>query len=89
MTSKDVILQAEAGLHARPAAQFVKAASRFSSTVTVHFGDKKANAKSILAVLGLNARQGASITISAEGADEAEAVATLSDLAASDFSAAE
>ncbi|HEX8983139.1 MAG TPA: HPr family phosphocarrier protein [Ktedonobacterales bacterium] len=89
MTSKDVILQAEAGLHARPAALFVKAASRFSSNVTVHFGEKKANAKSILQVLGLNARQGASITISADGSDEAEAVATLSDLAASDFSTAE
>ena len=81
MTSNDVVLQDEAGLHARPAAQFVKAASRFSSTITVQAGDKKANAKSIMQVLTLGARQGTTITISAEGADEADAVATLSAIA--------
>lgn len=85
MTSNDVTLTHEAGLHARPAATFVKAASRFSSTVTVRFGEKQANAKSIIQVLGLGARQGATITISADGADEAEAVAALSALASGDF----
>ncbi|HEY7973778.1 MAG TPA: HPr family phosphocarrier protein [Ktedonobacterales bacterium] len=83
MTSNDVTLQQEAGLHARPAAQFVKAASRFTSTITVQAGGKTANAKSIVQVLTLGARQGTTITISAEGADEAEAVATLSALASS------
>lgn len=81
MTSNDVVLQDEAGLHARPAAQFVKAASRFSSTITVQAGEKKANAKSIMQVLTLGARQGTTVTISAEGADEAEAVAALSAIA--------
>jgi phosphotransferase system HPr (HPr) family protein len=85
MTSNDVTLTHEAGLHARPAAAFVKAASRFSSTVTVRCGEKQANAKSIVQVLGLGARQGATITISADGADEAEAVAALSALASGDF----
>jgi phosphotransferase system HPr (HPr) family protein len=83
MTSNDVTLQQEAGLHARPAAQFVKAASRFTSTITVQAGGKTANAKSIVQVLTLGARQGTTITISAEGADEAEAVAALSALASS------
>ncbi|HET9109352.1 MAG TPA: HPr family phosphocarrier protein [Ktedonobacterales bacterium] len=81
MTSNDVTLQDPAGLHARPAALFVKAASRFSSTITVRAGDKRANAKSIVDVLKLGARQGTVVTISAEGADEAEAVAALSALA--------
>jgi phosphocarrier protein HPr len=89
MTSNDVTLQDEAGLHARPAAQFVKMANRFSSTITVQAGDKTANAKSIMKVLQLGARKGATITISAEGADEAEAVAALSALASRDDIAAE
>jgi phosphocarrier protein HPr len=81
MTSNDVTLQDEAGLHARPAAQFVKMANSFSSTITVQAGEKTANAKSIMKVLQLGARKGTTITISAEGADEAEAVAALSALA--------
>ena len=89
MTSNDVTLQDEAGLHARPAALFVKMANRFSSTITVQSGEKTANAKSIMKVLQLGARKGATITISAEGADEAEAVAALSALASSSDIAAE
>ncbi|HZC08396.1 MAG TPA: HPr family phosphocarrier protein [Ktedonobacterales bacterium] len=85
MTSNEVTLQDPAGLHARPAALFVKAASRFSSVITVHVGDKRANAKSIMDVLKLSARQGATITITADGADEAEAVAALSALASGDI----
>jgi phosphocarrier protein HPr len=89
MTSNDVTLQDEAGLHARPAAQFVKMANRFSSTITVQAGEKTANAKSIMKVLQLGARKGTTITISAEGADEAEAVAALSALASRGDIAAE
>lgn len=89
MIEQTVTLTHEAGLHARPAALFVKAANRFNSKITVVFGAKKADAKSILNIMGLNARQGATITISADGADEREAVQALSDLAASDFSTAE
>jgi len=89
MTSNDVTLQDAAGLHARPAAQFVKMANSFSSTITVQVGEKTANAKSIMKVLQLGAHKGATITISAEGADEAEAVAALSALAARSDIAAE
>ena len=77
MTTQDVVLQHEAGLHARPAADFVKAASGFTATISVQADAKRANAKSIIQVMGLGARQGTTITISAEGADEAEAVAAL------------
>lgn len=85
MTTQDVLLQHEAGLHARPAALFVKAASRFASTITVQAGEKKANAKSILQVLQLGARQGMTITIAAEGADEADAIAALTSLVTNNF----
>ncbi len=87
MTTREVTLQHEAGLHARPAADFVKAASRFSSAITVQAGAKVANAKSITKVMGLGARQGTTITISAEGADEAEAVAALVALVERNFAA--
>lgn len=85
MTANEVTIHHEAGLHARPAALFVKAASRFKSTITVQAGEKKVNAKSIIQVLGLGARQGTTISISAEGDDEAEAVAALTSLVARNF----
>jgi len=84
-TNEAIVIHHEAGLHARPAALFVKTAGRFKSTITVQVGEKKANAKSIIQVLGLGARQGTSITISAEGADEAEAVAALTSLIEHNF----
>jgi phosphotransferase system HPr (HPr) family protein len=85
MTSGDVLIQDEIGLHARPAILFVKTANRFASHITVRAGEKQADAKSIVKVIGLGARKGVTITITAEGADEAEAVAALVSLVESDF----
>jgi len=85
MASNEVTLQHEAGLHARPAALFVKTASRFTSAITVRAGEKQANAKSIIQVLTLGARQGTTITITADGADESDAVAALTSLVESNF----
>ncbi|HEX8996050.1 MAG TPA: HPr family phosphocarrier protein [Ktedonobacterales bacterium] len=87
MTSNELTLTHEAGLHARPAAQFVKTANRFASTITVQAGGKKANAKSIVQVLTLGARQGTVITVTAEGADEAGAIAALTALVEGNFAA--
>lgn len=80
MTSKDVAISDEAGLHLRPAAEIVKAAAPFASTITLSVGERRADAKSILALLPLVLKQGMTVTITAEGADEAEAVATLAHL---------
>lgn len=77
MTQAQVILQHQAGLHARPAAFFVKTAMRFASAITVTCKEKKANAKSMVQILTLGAHQGTEITIQAEGTDEQEAVTTL------------
>ena len=68
------------GLHARPAALFVKKAQEFSSEIFVLRKDKTASAKSILAVMSLNVNQGAKITIKAEGEDASQAVAALAQL---------
>ena len=65
------------GLHARPAAAFVQTAAAFQSQVTIGTETKKADAKSILGVLGLGVRQGTTVTIKVQGPDEDEAAAAL------------
>ena len=80
MTKKDVTIQNEKGLHARPATLFIQKANYFRSSVWVENGDRKANAKSLLGVLSLAVSKGDVITLIAEGSDEAEAVAGLSQL---------
>ena len=94
MTSKELTVINETGLHARPASDFVALAKRFASTVKVRnvdSGRPAVNAKSVLRVLGEGMGKGTRIEISAEGADEAkktseaDAVETLIELVASGF----
>jgi phosphotransferase system HPr (HPr) family protein len=66
-----------AGLHGRPAARFVQIASRFGSAVTLRVGERTANAKSMVGLLGLAVRPESEITISAEGDDAEAALAAL------------
>ncbi len=73
------------GLHARPAALFVQTAKQFKSDVHVSKDSRDVNAKSILHILTLGAGQGAVVTIRAEGEDEAEAVAALTQLVEDNF----
>jgi phosphotransferase system HPr (HPr) family protein len=77
MISEKVTILNETGLHARPASVFVNTAAKFKSDLTIQKEEKKANAKSILSVLGLGISKGTEITISAEGPDEEEAVSKL------------
>jgi phosphotransferase system HPr (HPr) family protein len=65
------------GLHARPAAKFVKAASRFSSRILIREDGREADAKSLIALLGLTIRPSSEITLSADGPDADEALAAL------------
>ncbi len=88
MTTAQLTLHHEAGLHARPAALFVKLAASFASAITVATEAKSANAKSIVNVLVLGAKQGTTITITAEGADEAVAVQALVALVERNFTEA-
>ncbi len=68
------------GLHARAAAKFVHTAGRFASRIRVAKGGREMDGKSIMGLLLLAAAQGSSITISATGPDEAEAISTLAEL---------
>jgi phosphotransferase system HPr (HPr) family protein len=84
MAERETTVGPQEGLHARPAAQFVKAAKQFSSDIVVVKGDKEANAKSSLKIMTLGARKGDPITIRAEGEDAEEAVETLAELISAD-----
>ena len=65
------------GLHARPAGMLVKACAGFASTVTVTAPTGKADAKRLMGVMRLAAKQGMELTITVEGADEDVAAAQL------------
>jgi phosphotransferase system HPr (HPr) family protein len=84
MAESEVEVRNPSGLHARPAAMFVKAAAGFGADIRVvnltRNPDKSAAAKSVLGVLGLGVAKGHAIRISAEGADADEAVRTLTEL---------
>ncbi len=85
MYSKEVEVQNQVGLHARPATFFIQKANEFKSSIWVEKDERKVNAKSLLGVLSLGITKGTTINIIADGADEEEAVVTLVNLIASNF----
>ena len=66
-----------AGLHARPAARFVRAAARFESRIVIRHGGHEADAKSLIALLGLAIRPSSEIVLVADGPDAEAAIAAL------------
>lgn len=91
-TSNDVVIHHKIGLHARPAATFVKTATKFSSRITLENlsrGTQPVNAKSILGVLSAGVKKDEQVRITAEGTDEAAAVNELTELIVSNFGEAE
>ncbi len=85
MFVKDVTVQNQVGLHARPATFFIQKANEFKSSIWLEKEERRVNAKSLLGVLSLGITKGLSITIIAEGSDEEEAVSVLTDLISSNF----
>ena len=85
MTSQQVTVVNQLGMHARAAAKFVHLATRYTARVKVARDGREMDGKSIMGILLLAAPQGATLTIAAEGPDEAEALAALKDLVASGF----
>jgi phosphocarrier protein HPr len=85
MTSRAVVVSNPLGLHARAAARFVHLATRFVSQIRVARESKVMDGKSIMGILLLAAARGTTITISAEGLDEADAVEALVRLVESGF----
>jgi phosphocarrier protein len=85
MTSRQVTVVNQLGLHARAAARFVHLATKFRAHVRVARDSKIMDGKSIMGILLLAAGRGASLTITADGDDEHEAVAALAELVESGF----
>lgn len=77
MVSQKVTVKNPNGIHMRPAKKLCDTAMEFSSLITVTFGRKTVNAKSILGVLGACVKCGDEIELVCEGADETEALAVL------------
>ena len=75
-----ILITNPAGLHARPAAEFVKRAKASPSTVTVTANDKTVNAKSMLGILKLGATLGTTISVQVEGDDAADLIADFTAL---------
>ncbi|HEV8449304.1 MAG TPA: HPr family phosphocarrier protein [Gemmatimonadaceae bacterium] len=73
------------GLHARPAAEIVKLASKFQAEITIVKDDLDVNGKSIMGVMMLAAEHGSSITLRAEGPDAAQALDALATLVGNKF----
>lgn len=74
------LVMCQEGLHARPAGQLVKLASTFQSDITIYFGGKHADAKKILSVMSLCAKQGDLIEVAIQGVDEPEAAHAIQQL---------
>ncbi|HYN70410.1 MAG TPA: HPr family phosphocarrier protein [Candidatus Eisenbacteria bacterium] len=77
MPEIQLIVLDPSGLHARPAARFVQVASRFASTVRIRSATREADAKSLIAVLGLAIRPGSQIVIATAGPDADAAIDAL------------
>ncbi|TCJ18901.1 HPr family phosphocarrier protein [Rubrobacter taiwanensis] len=84
MVERETRVGPEEGLHARPAARFVKTARRFSSEIVVVKDGREANAKSSLKVMTLGAKKGDRVIIRAEGEDARQAVDALVELISAD-----
>ena len=86
MCVKDVVIQNQVGLHARPATFFIQKANEYKSSIWVEKEERKVNAKSLLGVLSLGIVGGTTIKIIADGSDEKDALDGLVSLVESGFS---
>jgi phosphocarrier protein HPr len=85
MIKKNVTITNKLGLHARASAKLTQAASKFQSAVWISRNGRRVNAKSIMGVMMLAAGIGSSVELETDGADEAEAMATIEKLFADKF----
>ena len=85
MCEREVRIENRNGLHARPAAEIVKAASKFRSEVTIRRDDMEVNGKSIMGVMMLAAEYGTTLWLRANGDDAEQALEALAALVASRF----
>jgi phosphocarrier protein HPr len=80
--SCEAVITLTGDLHARPAASLAIAAARYESSIALLVGDRRADAKSVLSVMGIGATSGRQVRIFAEGPDATQAVDELGELLA-------
>ena len=85
MYMQQSIVKCESGLYNRQATYFIQKANEFKSGIWVEKDERRVNAKSLLGVLSLGITKGTTITLLADGSDEKEAVAALSELVSGNF----
>ncbi len=85
MTLKEVVVQNQVGLHARPATFFIQKANEFKSSIWIEKEERRVNAKSLLGILSLGIVGGTTIRVIADGSDEEAAVNGLVELVESGF----
>ena len=85
MTTKELTITNDIGLHARCASSFIQCANKFKSSLWVQRGERRINAKSLLGVLSLGIIPGTSFEIIADGIDEDKAINALESLILSNF----
>lgn len=83
--TKEIEIVNELGLHARPAAMFVKLANEFLSEITVEKGQEVVNGKSIMGIMMLAAGKGSKIKVTVNGPDAGDAVKEIEGLIQSKF----
>ena len=77
MKEFNYVITDELGIHARPAGLLVKEAGKFQSDIKINKGEKAADAKRIFGVMGLAVKQNDEVKVTAEGADEADAITAM------------
>ena len=80
MISRDITIKNSVGLYARPATFFIQKANSYKSSIWIEKDDRRVNAKSLLGVLSLAIASGTTITLVADGPDEADAISGIEDL---------
>ena len=79
MITKNMTIELQTGLEARPIALFVQVASQFDSSIYVEHDNKRVNAKSIMGMMTLSLAAGEKIVVSADGQDEQDAIKGIED----------
>ena len=77
MVKQEVTITNNIGLHARPATFFIQKANTFKCSIWIEKDDRRVNAKSLLGVLSMGIAKGMTVTLIADGQDEAEAIGVL------------
>lgn len=80
MISKEIVVRCESGLHNMQATYFVQKANEFDCNIWLEIGNRKMNAKSLLGIMSLGIVTGATVILSAEGADAEAAMTALEGL---------